>query len=93
MIIPIGCDHAGFKTKELIVKHLTNKGFQIKDFGCYSESSIDYPDYAHPVAQMVEENPGMRNTMDHLLFLLQAHQLQEEPLSNLVYHHTQEQKK
>ena len=59
MIIPIGCDHAGFKTKELIVKHLTNKGLEVKDFGCYSEESIDYPDYAHPVAQMVEENTGM----------------------------------
>ena len=59
MIIPIGCDHAGFKTKELIVNHLTKKGLQVKDFGCYSETSIDYPDYAHPVAQMVEENSGM----------------------------------
>ena len=38
---------------------LTNKGLEVKDFGCYSEESIDYPDYAHPVAQMVEENPGM----------------------------------
>ena len=59
MIIPIGCDHAGFKTKELIIKHLTMKGLDVKDFGCYSEESIDYPDYAHPVAHMVEENPGM----------------------------------
>ncbi|MEY3585877.1 MAG: hypothetical protein RLZZ243_941 [Bacteroidota bacterium] len=59
MIIPIACDHAGFKTKELIVKHLTDKGMEVKDFGCYSEESIDYPDYAHPVASMVEENPGM----------------------------------
>jgi ribose 5-phosphate isomerase B len=59
MIIPIGCDHAGFKTKELIIKHLTNKGLEIKDFGCFSEESIDYPDFAHPVAEMVAENPGM----------------------------------
>lgn len=59
MIIPIACDHAGFKTKELIVKHLTDKGMEVKDFGCYSEESIDYPDYAHPVASMVEENSGM----------------------------------
>ncbi|MEY3844110.1 MAG: ribose 5-phosphate isomerase [Bacteroidota bacterium] len=59
MIIPIACDHAGFKTKELIVKHLTAKGIELKDFGCYTEESIDYPDYAHPVASMVEENSGM----------------------------------
>jgi ribose 5-phosphate isomerase B len=55
MIIPIGCDHAGFKTKELIVKHLTNKGLEVKDFGCYSEESIDYPDYAHPLADAVSK--------------------------------------
>ena len=55
MIIPIGCDHAGFKTKELIIKHLTNKGLDIKDFGCFSEESIDYPDFAHPVASAVEK--------------------------------------
>lgn len=59
MIIPIACDHAGFKTKKLIVKHLTDKGLEVKDFGCYSEESIDYPDYAHPVATLVEENQGM----------------------------------
>ena len=58
MTIPIGCDHAGFKTKELIVKHLRSKGLEVKDFGCYSEDSIDYPDYAHPVAEMIESNPG-----------------------------------
>ena len=59
MMIPIACDHAGFKTKELIVKYLTDKGMEVKDYGCYSEESIDYPDYAHPVATMVEENSGM----------------------------------
>ena len=58
-MIPIACDHAGFKTKELIVKYLTDKGMEVKDYGCYSEESIDYPDYAHPVATMVEENNGM----------------------------------
>lgn len=58
-IIPIGCDHAGFALKQVIIKHLESKGYEVKDFGCYSEESIDYPDYAHPVASMVEENDGM----------------------------------
>ncbi|MGJ8660913.1 MAG: ribose 5-phosphate isomerase B [Bacteroidota bacterium] len=58
-IIPIGCDHAGFQMKQEIMKHLEAKGFEMKDFGCYSEESIDYPDYGHPVASMVEENKGM----------------------------------
>lgn len=58
-IIPIGCDHAGFQLKQIIIEHLSAKGYELKDFGCYSEESIDYPDFAHPVASMVEENEGM----------------------------------
>ncbi|MEY4603583.1 MAG: hypothetical protein RIT43_875 [Bacteroidota bacterium] len=60
MLVPIGADHAGFELKSRIIDYLMNKGFEIKDFGCYSTESIDYPDYGHPVAKMVEENPGMR---------------------------------
>lgn len=56
MIIPIGCDHAGFQLKQELIRHLEAKGYEVKDFGCYSEDSIDYPDFAHPVAEMVEEN-------------------------------------
>ena len=52
-IIPIGCDHAGHTLKEAISKHLITKGFKLQDFGCFSEDSIDYPDYAHPVAEFV----------------------------------------
>ena len=58
-IIPIGADHAGFELKERIISYLTEKGYEMKDFGCYSTDSIDYPDFGHPVAQMVEENIGM----------------------------------
>jgi ribose 5-phosphate isomerase B len=58
-IIPIGADHAGFQLKEVVKNHLMSKGYEVKDFGCFSEESIDYPDYAHPVASMVEENDGM----------------------------------
>ena len=59
VIIPIGADHAGFQLKERIKAHLDALGYEVKDFGCYSEESIDYPDYAHPVASMVEENDNM----------------------------------
>lgn len=58
-IIPIGADHAGFQLKEVLKSFLIEKGYEMKDFGCFSEESIDYPDFAHPVAFMVEENPGM----------------------------------
>ena len=52
--IAIGSDHAGFKKKALIINHLKNLGYEIKDFGTYSEESTDYPDYAHPVASSID---------------------------------------
>ncbi len=58
-LVPIGCDHAGFQLKEKIISHLINKGYEIEDFGCYSEESIDYPDFGHLVASKVEENEGV----------------------------------
>ncbi|MFT3825928.1 MAG: ribose 5-phosphate isomerase B [Chitinophagaceae bacterium] len=53
--IAIGSDHAGFEYKTAIVKWLTEKGFQISDVGVYANQSVDYPDYAHPVANAVEK--------------------------------------
>jgi len=58
LTIPIGCDHAGFQMKQVLIKHLQSKGFTLDDKGCYSEESIDYPDFGHPVATQVENNPG-----------------------------------
>ena len=51
--IVIGSDHAGFKYKEKIANMLEKKGYILTDFGCFSEDSADYPDFAHPVAEAV----------------------------------------
>ncbi|MDF2839308.1 MAG: sugar-phosphate isomerase, RpiB/LacA/LacB family [Clostridia bacterium] len=53
MKIAIGSDHGGFVLKAEILKHIQSKGYEIKDFGCYSVESIDYPDVAHEVAGAV----------------------------------------
>lgn len=58
-IIPIGSDHAGFELKKELIIYLEAKGYEMKDFGCYSEDSIDYPDYAHPVAEMVSKDSDL----------------------------------
>lgn len=55
--INIGSDHAGFEMKGQVIKFLEEAGYQVKDFGCYTPDSIDYPDVAHPVAEAVLENP------------------------------------
>ena len=52
--IAIGADHAGYEYKTIIADLLQNKGLQVKDFGTYSVDSVDYPDFAHPVANAVE---------------------------------------
>lgn len=52
--VAIGCDHAGYEYKEAIKALLANMGWQVSDKGTYSADSVDYPDFAHPVATMVE---------------------------------------
>ena len=53
LIIAVGADHAGFEYKELLKEFLPN--VEIKDFGTNSADSVDYPDFAHPVAEAVEK--------------------------------------
>jgi ribose 5-phosphate isomerase B len=55
MKIALGADHAGFEYKELIKNHLKKSGHEVKDFGTNSPQSVDYPDFAHPVATAVEK--------------------------------------
>ncbi|HEY8690429.1 MAG TPA: ribose 5-phosphate isomerase B [Chitinophagaceae bacterium] len=54
--IAIGCDHAGVEYKEDIISFLEGKGLEYKDFGTFTTDSVDYPDFAHPVANSVENN-------------------------------------
>lgn len=63
MKISIGCDHAGYTLKVQIIAVLKEKGFEVEDFGCYSEDSIDYADYAHPVANFVESNKDSKGIL------------------------------
>ena len=57
MKIHIGSDHAGVELKELIKKHFDGK-FEFEDEGTFTTESVDYPDFAHAVAQKVLEDGG-----------------------------------
>jgi len=59
MNISIGNDHAGVEFKEAIIQHLEKKGNVLKNHGTNDESSVDYPDFIHPVAKDVQENRAM----------------------------------
>jgi ribose 5-phosphate isomerase B len=54
MKIAIGGDHAGFIYKKAIIEWLSKLHYEVKDFGAFGESSVDYPDHAHPLASAVE---------------------------------------
>ena len=51
--IAIGGDHASLEIKPQLVSFLEGKGYKVKDFGPFSSESVDYPDFAHPVATAV----------------------------------------
>ena len=51
--IAIGADHAGFEYKQFLLEQFQDS--QVKDYGTYSADSVDYPDFAHPVAGAVED--------------------------------------
>lgn len=53
MKIAIGSDHAGYAYKEAIIKHLSDKGHEVVDFGTNSEEPTDYPVFIRPVAKAV----------------------------------------
>lgn len=52
--IIIAADHAGFQLKEKLVEWLIDNRYEVKDIGTFSEESVDYPDYGHPLAEAVE---------------------------------------
>tara|TARA_B100001113_G_scaffold157756_1_gene129058 strand:- start:1933 stop:2370 length:438 start_codon:yes stop_codon:yes gene_type:complete len=53
--IALACDHAGFSYKEKTKEYLLNKGYEINDYGCFSEESVDYPDFAHQLADSIKK--------------------------------------
>ena len=53
--IIIGSDHGGYRLKTEIIRHLESLGYEIKDLGCYSTDSCDYPVIAKSVAEKVLE--------------------------------------
>lgn len=62
-LIPIAADHAGYELKEALRERLRARGFEVRDLGTDSPSSTDYPDYAHPVADMVSRGDAGRGVL------------------------------
>ena len=52
--LAIGGDHAGFQLKQKIILLLEEQGYFVEDFGCFTDESVDYPDFVHPLAEAIE---------------------------------------
>ena len=59
----IGTDHAGFEVKPFVIEYLQKKGIEVEDLGTYSTESVDYPDFAHKVAEAVLANEGTKGIL------------------------------
>ena len=77
--IGIACDHAAYELKEFLVGYLATKGFEVKDFGTYSEESCDYPDFAHALGEAIdngelERGLGLCGSGEGISMTLNKHQ-------------------
>jgi ribose 5-phosphate isomerase B len=61
--IPIGADHAGLQLKARLVKELASLGYLPVDVGTHTADSVDYPDFAHRVAERVERGENARGVL------------------------------
>jgi len=62
-VVAIGADHGGFELKEALKPELKTLGFEINDVGTNSKDAVDYPDFAHAVAQSVSSGKAWRGIM------------------------------
>lgn len=62
-MIAIGCDHGGLNLKTAIISYLEKKGIEYKDFGTYTEDSVDYPTFAYKVAKSIQNGECERGIL------------------------------
>jgi ribose 5-phosphate isomerase B len=59
-IVAIGADHGGFDLKENLRAYIAELGFDVRDMGTYNKNPVDYPEFAHAVAQRVSTGKAWR---------------------------------
>ena len=65
--VGVACDHAGFALKKFVLQYLEEKGYPVKDYGTWSDASVDYPDFGHALAEGIESGevyPGIAITLN-----------------------------
>ena len=79
--IGIASDHAGYEMKEFLVGYLNAMGYEVLDFGAHSPESVDYADFAHPLAEAIENGELERGVAlcgsgEGMTMTLNKHQLE-----------------
>jgi ribose 5-phosphate isomerase B len=77
--VGIASDHAGYEMKEFLTGYLNAKGYEVYDFGANSPESVDYADYAHPLAEAIENGEfalgvGLCGSGEGMAMTLNKHQ-------------------
>lgn len=62
-VVAIGADHGGYELKEALKPELKTLGFEVSDLGTNNKDAVDYPDFAHAVAQAVSSGKAWRGIM------------------------------
>ena len=62
-VVAVGADHGGYELKEALKSEISTLGFDISDMGTNSKDAVDYPDFAHAVAQAVGAGKAWRGIM------------------------------
>ena len=60
--VGLACDHAGYPLKQFVLTYLEQRVYPCKDYGTFSDQSVDYPDFAHALAEGIESGevyPGI----------------------------------
>lgn len=53
-VIAVASDHAGYDKKQVILNYFKEKGIEYFDFGCFSNESVDYPEFAHAIGNAID---------------------------------------
>lgn len=61
--VAIGADHAGVALKDKLKEELVRKGFAVLDLGTNGDSSVDYPDYAQAVSQVIAQGEAQKGVL------------------------------
>jgi len=61
--VVIGSDHAGFSLKEIVKQELVQKGYEVIDVGCFSETSCDYPVFAADLCKQIHDGKALKGVL------------------------------